>query len=191
MRLIVGLGNPGREYEHTRHNAGFMAVDRFASRHGLGPAKLKFSAGTVEGVVPAGGVSHRVALLQPTTFMNRSGQAVAEASRFFKVEPADILVLVDDIALPCGRLRLRPGGGAGGHNGLRDIQQALGTQQYPRLRLGIDPPGRIPQVDYVLGKFTRDQREALDPALDDACRAIETWLELGIDRAMTEFNGAK
>ena len=189
MKLIVGLGNPGREYRDTRHNAGFMAIDRLAVRHGMGDARLKFQSGVIEGAIPAGGSLHRVILMQPTTYMNRSGQAVLAAAQFFKVEPADILVLVDDIALPCGKIRLRATGSAGGHNGLKDIERVFGTRDYPRLRIGVDPPGRIAQVDYVLGKFTPEQREALDPALDDACRAVESWLEHGIGRAMTDFNG--
>ena len=188
MKLIVGLGNPGTEYRNTRHNAGFMAIERLAQRHGLDAAKMKFDAGVIEGAIPAGGRLHRVVLMQPTTYMNRSGQAVIAAMNFFKLDADDLLVLVDDIALPCGRIRLRATGSAGGHNGLKDIERVLGSRDYPRLRIGVDPPGRIPQVDYVLGRFTAEQREALDPALDGACRATECWLEHGIARTMSDFN---
>jgi PTH1 family peptidyl-tRNA hydrolase len=190
MKLIVGLGNPGRDYHQTRHNAGFMALDRLVQRHGLGPAKMKFHAGLIEGALPTGASGmQRVVLMQPTTYMNRSGLAVGEAMAFFRIPVEDLLVLVDDIALPCGRIRLRATGSAGGHNGLKDIERTLSTRDYARLRIGIDPPGRIPQVDYVLGKFTSQQQEELDPALTDACRAIEHWLGNGIERTMTEFNG--
>ncbi|MEM8495987.1 MAG: aminoacyl-tRNA hydrolase, partial [Planctomycetota bacterium] len=133
MKLIVGLGNPGPQYAETRHNAGFMAIDALARRHGLMGERGKFHALTLEGAIPAGGGLHRVSLLKPITFMNRSGQSVQEARAFFKLEPTDILVLVDDIALPTGGLRLRATGSAGGHNGLKDIERVLGTRDYPRL----------------------------------------------------------
>ncbi|MEM9751867.1 MAG: aminoacyl-tRNA hydrolase [Planctomycetota bacterium] len=191
MKLIVGLGNPGPQYAETRHNAGFMAIDALARRHGLTGERGKFHALALEGAIPAGGGLHRVALLKPITFMNRSGQSVQEARAFFKLEPADILVLVDDIALPTGGLRLRATGSAGGHNGLKDIERVLGTRDYPRLRIGIDrPPGRIPQVDYVLGKFSADEADALAPALTRACDAIESWLVDGTEITMTKFNGS-
>ena len=190
MKLIVGLGNPGPQYAQTRHNAGFMAVDALAQRHGLMGDRNNFHALALEGAIAASGSLHRVALLKPMTFMNRSGLTVGEARAFFKVQPADILVLVDDLALPTGQIRLRATGSAGGHNGLKDIEQALGTRDYPRLRLGIDrPPGRVPQVDYVLGKFTDEENDAFRPALPRACDAIETWLAEGIDAAMAKYNG--
>jgi PTH1 family peptidyl-tRNA hydrolase len=128
-------------------------------------------------------------LLKPTTFMNLSGRAVQQAMAFYNLTPSDVLIVLDDVALPCGRLRLRPGGSSGGHNGLKDIEQALGTSQYPRLRIGIDaPPPRIPQKDYVLGRFTDAQRKQLDPAVTRACGAIVTWIERGIETAMSQFN---
>jgi PTH1 family peptidyl-tRNA hydrolase len=189
MKLIVGLGNPGPQYERTRHNAGFLALDALAQRHGLTGPRSKFHAMTLEGAIPAGGTLHRVALLKPITFMNRSGLTVGEARTFFKLEPADVLVLVDDLALPVGQIRLRATGSAGGHNGLKDVERVLGTRDYPRLRIGIDrPPGGIPQVDYVLGKFTTEQSDALIPALPRACDAAETWLAEGIEPAMNQVN---
>lgn len=185
MKLIVGLGNPGPEYAKTRHNAGFMAVERLAQRHGLDSPKHKFHAGVLEGRINL----HKVMLMQPTTCMNRSGLAVGEAASFYKLEPEDILILVDDIALNCGQLRLRATGSAGGHNGLTSVEQALGTRDYPRLRIGIDPRGRAPQVDYVLGRFTAQQLEELDPALTRAADCVEAWLDEGIEKTMTKFNG--
>lgn len=185
MKLIVGLGNPGSDYAKTRHNAGFMALDRLASRHGLTGAKTKFHSGVLDGQI----AGHRCILLQPMTFMNRSGLAVGEAVHFYKLDPGiDLLVVVDDVALPLGQIRLRQEGGSGGHNGLVDVERALGTQAYPRLRIGIDPRGRVPQSDYVLGRFTRDQLDRLDPALDRACDAIESWLSDGIAKAMSLYN---
>lgn len=188
MKLIVGLGNPGRKYQNTRHNAGFMAIDRLAQSHGLSGAKSKFHAGVLE--TRFGG--HKALLMQPMTYMNKSGLAVGEAARFHKLDPGDILILVDDVALPVGTIRLRPKGGTGGHNGLADIGRALGTDNFPRLRIGIDPPmiegQRIPQVDYVLGPFTETQRPALEPALTDAADAAELWAREGIDAAMNRYN---
>jgi len=186
MKLIVGLGNPGAEYAGTRHNAGFMAVERLAARHGLTGPRARFHGAVLEGPI----AGHKCMLLEPTTYMNRSGRAVAGAAAFYKLEPRDLLILVDDVALPCGRIRLRASGSAGGHNGLTDIQKALGTREYPRLRIGIDPPGRAPQVDYVLGRFSPEQRAALDPALDRACDAVECWVREGIEAAMTRYNAA-
>jgi PTH1 family peptidyl-tRNA hydrolase len=188
MKLIVGLGNPTRRYADTRHNAGFMAVDRLAERHGLRGERSKFHAAVLDGQVDG----QRAMLMKPQTYMNRSGTAVGEAARFFKLEPADVLIAVDDTALPVGTTRLRPSGGAGGHNGLADVQRALGTERYPRLRIGIGEPvdhgRRIPATDYVLAPFTEEQRPALNRGLDRAAEAIECWLEEGIEAAMNRFN---
>lgn len=187
MKLIVGLGNPGREYDQTRHNAGFMAVQRLAQRHGLAgqPPRAKFHAAMIDGPI----AGERCILLLPQTFMNRSGLTVGEAVTFYKLDPAaDLLVIVDDVALPVGRIRLRAAGSDGGHNGLKDITRALAGCDYPRLRIGIDPPGRVPQVDYVLQRFAAAQRDDLDAALNAAADATECWLSQGIDRAMTRYN---
>jgi len=128
-------------------------------------------------------------LLKPTTFMNLSGRAVLEAVQFFKLEPSrDLLVIVDDLALPCGSIRLRPDGSSGGHNGLTDIGLKLGSSYWARLRVGIDPPGRVRQVDYVLGRFSPDQRPLVDAALDKAALAAECWAAKGLQEAMNRFN---
>jgi PTH1 family peptidyl-tRNA hydrolase len=186
MRLIAGLGNPGREYERTRHNAGSIVLDRLARRYAPGTvARCKFHGIVVEAAIGP----DRAILLKPTTFMNRCGQAVAEAVRFYKLDPAaDLLVLVDDTALSCGMIRLRCGGGTGGHNGLADIELKLGTEQYARLRIGIDAPGGIPQEAYVLGRFRPQQLELLEPALEDAVDATVCWMAHGIEEAMNRFN---
>lgn len=188
MKLIVGLGNPGSEYAGTRHNVGFMVVERLARRHHLGGAKTKFHAGVLEGRV--GG--DRAMLMQPTTFMNRSGLAVGQAMAFYKLDPSDLMVVVDDTALPLGSIRMRAGGSAGGHNGLSDIERALGTAQYPRLRVGVGAPvihdRRIRQADYVLGRFFEEEQADLERAIDSSCDAIETWTARGIDIAMTNHN---
>lgn len=188
MKLIVGLGNPGREYEKTRHNAGFMAVDRLARKLGLAGAKAKFHAGVLEGAIG----SEKVMLMQPTTYMNRSGLAVGEAAGFYKLQPAEVMVVVDETALPVGTIRIRPKGGEGGHNGLADVRRALGTEGYPRLRIGVGEPvvegHRIPKKDYVLSPFTDEQLVDLGPALDRAVDALYCWAVDGIDAAMNRYN---
>ena len=201
MKLVVGLGNPGREYAGTRHNVGFEAVDRVAEKLGWVSkgdfdrlAKSKFDGLAFDGVVGrcAGEEPERLVLLKPTTYMNLSGKAVHAAMSFYQLEPADIMIVLDEMALPCGKLRIRPNGSDGGHNGLRDIQRVLGTQQYPRMRIGVDaPPEFVPGRDYVLGRFTPDQRKQIDPALDRAAGAIVTWIDKGITTAMNQFNAKK
>ena len=185
MKLILALGNPGPEYARTRHNAGWLAVDRLAQRHGLTDVRVKFHAATTQGSI----AGETCLLLKPQTFMNRSGLTAGEATSFYKVEPADLLVLVDDVALPLGKLRLRGSGSAGGHNGLSDIERALGTRAYPRLRIGIDPPPpRVPQKDWVLGRFSDADLTTLDPTLDAAAEAVELWVREGVDAAMNRVN---
>ncbi|MEN0020438.1 MAG: aminoacyl-tRNA hydrolase [Planctomycetota bacterium] len=189
MKLIVGLGNPGRDYTGTRHNAGWMVVDRLVDRHAPGqPVRARFHSDTHE--TPIG--SEKCLLLKPTTYMNRSGIAVAEAARFFKLDPeADVLVITDDIALPVGAIRLRPKGGAGGHNGLKDIQQRLGTDVYARLRFGVGQPHPgEDQSSYVLGRFAEAERVDVDRAIGSASDAVEAWVNDGMDAAMNKFNVA-
>lgn len=187
MKLIVGLGNPGRQYDKTRHNAGYMVIDRLVEKFAPGaPAKARFNSAIFDTKIG----SEQTLLMKPTTFMNRSGAAIAEAVRFYKLLPAsDLFVIVDDVALPCGALRIRPSGGAGGHNGLSDIAQALGADAYPRLRIGIDAtPDYMDQADYVLGRFTDDQWAIIAPAIDKAADAAEIFITAGLDTAMNRFN---
>jgi PTH1 family peptidyl-tRNA hydrolase len=153
-------------------------------------AKTKFDALALDGIVSlAGGGSEKLLLVKPMTYMNLSGRSVQSAMSFYQLTPADVLVALDDIALPCGKIRIRTGGSSGGHNGLKDIERALGTSQYPRLRIGVDaPPPRVPQKDYVLGRFTPDQRISVDAALGRAAGAVLTWMDKGIEPAMNQFN---
>lgn len=194
MKLVVGLGNPGREYAGTRHNVGFEAIDFLAERFGLAPrgdefdrlARNRFGGLALDGPGPD---SEKVLLLKPMTFMNASGNAVQSALAFYQLTPADLLIVLDDLALPSGRLRLRESGSDGGHNGLRDIQRALGTADYPRLRIGIDaPPPRVAGRDYVLGRFTEAQRPLIDRAIERSVSAVETWIKRGLPAAMSQFN---
>jgi PTH1 family peptidyl-tRNA hydrolase len=192
MKLIVGLGNPGLEYDRTRHNVGFEAIDRLARRT-VDPAnsiaKSRFSGMSLETELRGADGPEKVLLIKPLTFMNRSGQSVSEAIRFFKLDPTrDLLVIVDDIALPCGAIRLRPDGSAGGHNGLADVEQKLGTNVYARCRIGIDAPGQVPQKDYVLGRFRPEQQAPVEEAIEQAVQAALCWVTSGITTAMNRFN---
>ncbi len=187
MKLIVGLGNPGSEYVKTRHNAGFMAIDLIAQHHADGQvARSKFHSMVLDAQV--GG--EKCLLMKPVTYMNRSGQAAAEACRFYKLNPAtDVLVLVDDVALPCGMIRLKAGGGAGGHNGLTDLARKLGTEGFARLRIGVDEkPPMMRLDDYVLGRFTEEQLDRLGPALTQSAEAAGVFAAEGIEAAMNRFN---
>ena len=197
MHLVVGLGNPGREYAGTRHNIGFQVIDRLANRLGLTLAegefdrlaKSKFDGLAMDGTLQTAGGSEKVLLLKPLTYMNLSGKSVQAAMAFYQLPPKDILVVLDDLALPCGKIRLRANGSSGGHNGLKDIERALGTNEYPRLRLGIDaPPPRVPGRDYVLGRFSDVQISMIEPALIRSTKAVLDWVEFGIQSAMNRFN---
>lgn len=186
MKLVVGLGNPGPQYDRTRHNVGYEVADRLARRHAdAAPARARFHGLLLEATI--GG--ERVLLLKPTTFMNCSGQAVTEALAFYKLDAtADLLVLADDLALPCGTIRLRTEGGAGGHNGLADIAGRLASERWARCRIGIDAPGAVPQSDYVLGRFRPDQQEAAEEGIEQAVAAVACWASEGIEAAMNRFN---
>ena len=185
--LIVGLGNPGEKYENTRHNVGFQVVDELAERQRAPIQKLKFKALT--NLLTISG--EKVLVMKPVTYMNLSGEAVRPAADFYKIPPERILVISDDTALDPGRLRIRKGGSAGGHNGLKSIIQHLGTDQFPRLRVGV---GQKPHPDYdladwVLGKFQGKDKKAMDAAIQRAADGVECLLKEGLDRAMNRFNG--
>jgi peptidyl-tRNA hydrolase, PTH1 family len=198
MKLVVGLGNPGSEYVGTRHNIGWEVVDRLAMRVGWTGkadefnrvARTKFDGLAMDGTFSLhGGGTERLLLLKPTTYMNLSGRAVQSAMAFYQLSPGEVMVVLDDLALPCGRLRIRPGGSSGGHNGLRDIERMLATSDYSRLRIGIDPPPPVMQgKDYVLGRFSTEQRQKIEPAVDRAASAIMMWMEEGVVSAMNRFN---
>lgn len=187
MKLIVGLGNPGAEYAKTRHNAGFLVLKELAQRHASGMLpKSRFHSVVIDALI----AGEKCLLMQPTTYMNRSGLSVGEAVRFYKLEPqTDVLVIVDDTDIPSGSIRLRSSGGAGGHNGLADIQQKLGGPGYARLRVGIDaPPPGVVLSDYVLQRFSPEQQSALGPAIKEAADAAECFVGEGIEAAMNRFN---
>ena len=187
MKLIVGLGNPGPEYSDTRHNVGFLIVDELARRHEVAlRSQARWKARTAK----VGGIGEGMLLAAPTTFMNLSGWAVREIAGFHKLEPADLLVVVDDVDLPVGKLRLRPGGSAGGHNGLKSIIQELGTDVFPRLRIGVGrQPGEL--RNHVLGRFEAEEQDRIDAAVTRAADAAELFVREGILAAMNVFNAAQ
>jgi PTH1 family peptidyl-tRNA hydrolase len=189
MKLVVGLGNPGSEYRDTRHNVGFLVIDEMAQRWRLSDAwREKFEALHVRTIV----ADEAVVLAKPLTFMNLSGQAVAGLAGFYKIDPADVLVVTDDVALPLGRLRARPEGGAGGHNGLKSIIQHLGTQAFPRVRVGVGRgDDRRDLSDHVLGRFDAGERDTVSAAVLRAADASERFLAEGIERVMSAFNAAE
>ncbi len=189
MKLVVGLGNPGSEYRETRHNVGFLVADEIARRWRLSDAwREKFEALHVRTTVG----DEAVIVAKPLTFMNLSGQAVAGLAAFYKIDPVDVLVVADDVALPLGRLRARPEGGAGGHNGLKSIIQHLGTQAFPRVRVGVGRgDDRRDLVDHVLGRFEAGERETVSAAVLRAADASERFLADGIERVMSVFNAAE
>jgi PTH1 family peptidyl-tRNA hydrolase len=189
LYLIVGLGNPGREYARTRHNAGFMVLDRLAEQwKATWRSEKKFNARLAR----AERDGKRILLCQPETFMNASGEAVSAVMGFQKIVAGRLLVAVDDADLPFGDLRMRPGGSSGGHHGLESVEQHLGTRDYARQRIGIgrDDPAARRISGYVLSPFRATERELLEKVLQKACEQIECWLAAGAAQAMNRFNGA-
>ncbi len=185
FRLVAGLGNPGREYERTRHNVGFLVAEALARRAGADFAhEPKWNAD----IARAGGVT----LMKPMTFMNLSGESVGDFCRFYKFEPEQALIIIDDIALPLGRLRLRGTGGDGGHNGLESVLMHLGSERVPRLRVGIgagaDGGAKDSLVGHVLGKFTVGEQSTLDETVNRAADAVEFAQANGLEAAMNRFN---
>jgi peptidyl-tRNA hydrolase, PTH1 family len=181
-KVVVGLGNPGSRYDGTRHNVGFAVIDALAEN--AGRPQQRFQAEIAE--LREG--EQKVLLVKPTTFMNLSGQAVRQILDFYKVEIADLLVVCDDINLPLGKLRLRARGTHGGHNGLRNIQEQLGTNEYSRLRIGVDAPPEEGAIDHVLGRFRPGERPVIAEALATGGQAVGLWLCKGIEPCMNQYN---
>jgi PTH1 family peptidyl-tRNA hydrolase len=186
MKLVVGLGNPGKRYDGTRHNIGFAVMDALAAAPGVGSPQSRFDADVAEWHEDG----EKILLLKPQTFMNLSGRAVRQAIDFYQLEHDDLLVVCDDMSLTLGKLRFRARGTHGGHNGLRDIQSHLGSTEYSRLRIGVDVPDEQKDaVDHVLGKFKPSEKPAIENAVQLAVQGVAMWVKQGIQKCMNQYNG--
>ncbi|MBI4041947.1 MAG: aminoacyl-tRNA hydrolase [Deltaproteobacteria bacterium] len=185
--MVVGLGNVGREYEETRHNVGFLVVDRFALRQGWSFKQAPFQASLCRGLLG----QDEICLIKPLTLMNRSGEAVRSAVNYYKLKPTseNLLIISDDIDLPFGQIRIRARGGHGGHNGIASVIESLGIEEFARIRIGIGRPSTKEEVThYVLSPFSKEQKKGLDSVLADALSALELWIAGKLDSAMQKFN---
>ena len=186
MFLIVGLGNPGIKYENTRHNIGFKVIDNIAKEYNIEINRQKFKGVYGEGFING----EKVILLKPTTYMNLSGESIREVVDFYKLTCEDIVVIYDDISLDVGRLRIREKGSAGGHNGIKSIIAHLGTDVFPRIKVGVGQPN-VDLVNYVLGKFTDEEMEVLSESIDASTKAVSEIIKYDVNTAMNKFNGFK
>ena len=189
MFVIVGLGNPGKKYENTRHNAGFIALDALADKYGISISEKKHKALCGSGVIEG----NKVLLVKPQTFMNLSGESVRSVMDFYKIDPEeDMLIIYDDISLAPGNIRIRKKGSAGGHNGIKNIILHTGGQKFPRVRVGVgEKPAEFDLADYVLGHFSKEDQKLMDEAFKEAGDAVVEIMTAGIDSAMNKFNGKK
>ena len=186
MFLIVGLGNPGTEYQNTRHNIGFNAINFIANKYNINVNREKFKGMCGEGFING----EKVILLKPTTYMNLSGESIREVVDFYKISNEDVLVIYDDISLDVGRLRIREKGSAGGHNGIKSIIAHLGTDIFPRIKVGVGQPN-VDLVNYVLGKFTKEEMEVLSESIDASTKAAKEIISSDVKTAMNIYNGFK
>jgi PTH1 family peptidyl-tRNA hydrolase len=184
MKIVFGLGNPGSEYASTRHNVGFMAVERLAAEHGCHLKESRFRSITGEAII----CGQPVLLAMPQTYMNRCGLALEEILGEFSEPPESLLIIMDDFHLPLGRIRIRKRGSSGGHNGLKSLEESLGTQEFPRLKIGIGGFDEKKPIEFVLGEFSKAERGEIQTAVHLASQAAETWVESGIEEAMNFYN---
>ena len=188
MYMIAGLGNPGKEYNNTRHNIGFAFIDALAQEYDINVMDVKLKALTGKGMI--GG--QKVLLVKPLTFMNLSGESIRPLADYYKVDPEDILIVYDDISLAPGQLRIRAKGSAGGHNGIKSIIAHLGTQEFPRVKVGVgEKPSRMDLADYVLGHFSKEEQATMDDAVKEAADAVCEIVNVGIAQAMNDHNRKK
>ncbi|MBQ4148322.1 MAG: aminoacyl-tRNA hydrolase [Clostridium sp.] len=186
MFVIAGLGNPGRKYENTRHNVGFCVIDRLADKYGISVNEKMFQALVGRGVIEG----EKVLLVKPQTFMNLSGESIQPILGYYKVDPEDFVVVYDDISLEPGNIRVRGKGSAGGHNGIKNIIARLGTQEFPRVRIGTgEKPSQMDLADYVLGHFTSEEQKLMAEAYEAGASACVTLMQEGVEMAMNHFNG--
>ena len=187
MYVIAGLGNPGKKYENTRHNMGFIAIDQLAEKHNIKVDKLKFKALVGEGRI----ADQKVLLVKPQTYMNLSGESIREVMNFYKLEPENLIVIYDDIDIEAGTLRIRKFGSAGTHNGMKSVVYQLQSDRFPRIRLGIGSQKKGDLVNFVIGGFSKEEVPVLEEAVQHAVLAAECIIEDGIDKAMNQYNTKK
>ena len=187
MYIIAGLGNPGRKYENTKHNVGFITLDVLAEKHNIKINKIKHKALVGEGII----FGQKLLLVKPQTYMNLSGNSIREVMEYYKADLDKLVVIYDDVDIPMGRLRIRKKGSAGTHNGMRSIIYDLQADEFPRIRIGIGGERKMSLAGYVLGGFKKDERVLMQDAVERAVSAVECMLEKGIDAAMSEYNGAR
>ena len=188
MYVIAGLGNPGREYEGTRHNVGFMTLDALADKYNIDVREKAFKGLIGKGMIEG----NKVILVKPQTYMNLSGECIRQVMDYYKVDPEDILIVYDDISLAPGQLRIRAKGSAGGHNGIKSIIAHLGTQEFPRVKVGVgEKPSRMDLADYVLGHFSKEEQATMDDAVKEAADAVCEIVNVGIAQAMNDHNRKK
>ncbi len=187
MYVIAGLGNPGKKYENTRHNMGFITIDQLAEKHNIKTDKLKFKALVGEGRI----AGQKVLLVKPQTYMNLSGESIREVMNFYKLEPENLIVIYDDIDIEAGTLRIRKFGSAGTHNGMKSVVYQLQSDRFPRIRLGIGRQKKGDLVNFVIGGFSKEEVPVLEEAVNHAVLAIECIIEDGIDKAMNQYNTKK
>lgn len=184
MKLVVGLGNPGREYDNTRHNVGFMAIDRIVSALGLSFDRNKFNGSYCTGIISG----EKIIFLKPLEYMNLSGNVIRRFIDFFDISFSDILIIHDDLDMDVGRIKLRPRGGSGGHNGLKNIESNLGTQEYSRVKIGISNNKKYDTKDYVLGKFSKDELDIMNKTFDMIPDLFNDYLSMNFDKLMNKYN---
>ncbi len=187
MLVIAGLGNPGRKYENTKHNMGFLVLDAFAEKNGIKIRKIKHKALTGEGII----AGQKVLLVKPQTYMNLSGESLREVVQYYGVEPEELMVVYDDVDIPMGSIRLRKKGSAGSHNGMKSIIYQLQVDDFPRLRVGIGTEKKGDMIDFVLTGFSKEEAAKIREAVGTSVSALECWIERGIDIAMNEYNPKK
>ncbi|MFZ5966674.1 MAG: aminoacyl-tRNA hydrolase [Bacillota bacterium] len=187
MYVIVGLGNPGKQYVGTRHNVGFEVIDALAAKNSISMNKIRFKAITGEGMLG----SEKVLLVKPQTYMNLSGRSVLEIMNFYKLDTEKLIIIYDDIDIDVGKLRIRSKGSAGTHNGMRSIIYEIQTDQFPRVRIGVGKPSRGNLADYVIGRFSKEEQPLVQEVVEDAVSAVEAIVREDINSAMNKFNSSK
>lgn len=184
MKLIVGLGNPGREYDQTRHNIGFMVIDNYLKNKNINDFKTKFSGNYIDTIISG----EKIIFLKPQKYMNLSGEVIRDFVKFYKIENKDLLIINDDLDMPCGKIRLREKGSSGGHNGLKNIENHLGTNEYKRLKIGVGNDKNVSTKDYVLGRFNKEELDIINSTIEKTEAIIDDFIRIDFSEMMSKYN---